>query len=146
MAPRGRPRGAATTAMGVIAEERQRRGRPRAATNPKGTWGLRPHASFLVVNDTTISFPPRASPGTRKPRVRGPCSDSDRLLSPLILHPSGPVSRRALGDRRGDGAHPFEGAEELLVLGERLAAAIDRIVFGDMPVMERVVGGARGPA
>src|SRR5438876_3280887 len=39
--------------MGVIAEERQRRGRPRAATNPKGTWGLRPHASLLVVNDAT---------------------------------------------------------------------------------------------
>src|SRR3989442_14345275 len=53
VAPRGRRRGAATTAMGVIAEERQRRGRPRAATNPLGTWGLRPHASLLVVNDAT---------------------------------------------------------------------------------------------
>src|SRR6266702_8310357 len=53
VAPRGRPRGAATTAMGVISEERQRRGRPRAATNPLGTWGLRPHASLLVVNDAT---------------------------------------------------------------------------------------------
>src|SRR5712691_7774261 len=52
-APRGRPRGAATTAMRVIAEERQRRGRPRTATNPLGTWGLRPHASLLVVNDAT---------------------------------------------------------------------------------------------
>src|SRR6266496_508632 len=26
------------------------------------------------------SFPPRASPGTRKPHVRGPCYYSDRLL------------------------------------------------------------------
>src|SRR5712691_5976255 len=39
--------------MRVISEERQRRGRPRAATNPLGTWGLRPHASLLVVNDAT---------------------------------------------------------------------------------------------
>src|SRR5437667_4946547 len=39
--------------MEVIAEERQRLGRPRAATNPLGTWGLRPHASLLVVNDAT---------------------------------------------------------------------------------------------
>src|SRR2546425_12072505 len=53
VAPGGRRRGAATTGMGVIAEERQRRGRPRAATNPLGTWGLRPHASLLVVNDAT---------------------------------------------------------------------------------------------
>src|SRR6266705_7040900 len=52
-APRGRLRGAETTAMRVIAEERQRRRRPRAAANPQGTWGLRPHASFLVVNDAT---------------------------------------------------------------------------------------------
>src|SRR5262247_1871230 len=53
MAPRGRVRGAATTAMRDIAEERQQCRRPRAATNPQGTWGLRPHASLLVVNDAT---------------------------------------------------------------------------------------------
>src|SRR2546428_2503007 len=52
-APRGRMRGAATTAMRVISEERQRHRRPRAAANPPGTWGLRPHASLLVVNDAT---------------------------------------------------------------------------------------------
>src|SRR6185503_5882455 len=70
-----------------MAEERQRRGRPRAATNPLGTWGLRPHASFLVVNDATTSFPPRASPGTRKPHVRDPSYDSDTLLEADAVSP-----------------------------------------------------------
>jgi hypothetical protein len=68
-------------AMRDIAEERQRRRRPRAAANPKGAWGLRPHASLLVVIDGTASIPPRASPGTRKPHARGPCQYSDRLQS-----------------------------------------------------------------
>src|SRR5580765_6048604 len=75
-------RGAATTAMKSIAETRQRSRRPRAAANPKGAWGLRPHASLLVVIDATTSIPPRASPGTRKPHARGPCEHSDRLLAP----------------------------------------------------------------
>src|SRR4249919_3303343 len=73
-------RGAATTAMRDISEERQRSRRPRAAANPKGAWGLRPHASLLVVIDAPTSIPPRASPGTRKPHARDPCQYSDRLL------------------------------------------------------------------
>src|SRR4249920_3775023 len=74
-------RGAATTAMRDISEERQRSRRPRAAANPEGAWGLRPHASLLVVIDATTSIPPRASPGTRKPHARGPCQYSDTLLA-----------------------------------------------------------------
>src|SRR6185295_15167991 len=79
-----------------------RHGRPRAATNPLGTWGLRPHASFLVVNDATTSFPPRASPGTRKPHVRGPCYYSDTLLvwGQGDFHGEGD---RRIGERRREG-------------------------------------------
>src|SRR2546428_5318723 len=39
--------------MWVVAGGRNGGGVPGAATNPLGTWGLRPHASLLVVNDAT---------------------------------------------------------------------------------------------
>ena len=65
-APRGRMRGAATKAMRDIAEARQRRRRPRAAANPKGAWGLRPHASLLVGIDAPHRFllAPRLGPAS----------------------------------------------------------------------------------
>src|SRR5712691_11992448 len=91
-APRGRPRGAATTAMRVIAEERQRRGRPRAATNPLGTWGLRPHASLLVVNDATNIV----SSSRLAWDSQAPCARPMRLL--------GQAPRRRLQPTRGQ--HP----------------------------------------
>src|SRR5580765_6596812 len=95
-------RGAATTAMKSIAETRQRSRRPRAAANPQGAWGLRPHASLLVVIDATTSIPPRASPGTRKPQARGPCQYSGRLLAGATA---------AWGERAAAGG----GAQEIAV-------------------------------
>src|SRR5262245_44247800 len=95
--------GAATTAMRRgIGEERQRRKRPRAAANPQGAWGLRPHASLLVVTDATTSLPPRALPGTRKPHARGPCHYSDRLLA----------GRRRSGRRRAQAPPSARAAAE----------------------------------
>src|SRR2546425_10859455 len=56
------------------------RGGPRAAANPPGTWGCGPMLRCSSSTMQPTSFPPRASPGTRKPHVRGLCYYSDTLL------------------------------------------------------------------
>src|SRR3989441_10958022 len=57
------------------------RGGPRAAANPPGTWGCGPMLRCSSSTMQPTSFPPRASPRTRKPHVRGLCYYSDTLLA-----------------------------------------------------------------
>src|SRR6266850_6050997 len=69
--PWGRMRGTATQSMGC-----HRRGAGTTQTaprrpNPSGAWGLRPHASFLVVNDAShIVSSSRLAWDSQAPRAR----------------------------------------------------------------------------
>ena len=76
-AARGRLRRCRASAMSRIAFVAAPRIRPRAAANPKGAWGLRPHASHIDSSS-------RLAWGTRKPHARDPSHDPDRLLGAAI--------------------------------------------------------------
>src|SRR5574341_923794 len=54
---------------------------PKSGSKWRAAAAVRIRCSSSTMRPT--SFPPRASPGTRKPHVRGPCDYSDRLLGPL---------------------------------------------------------------
>src|SRR2546427_9599002 len=101
---RGGPRGAAPPAMRGMGEERNRGGGPGAATNPlaHGDCGPMLRCSSSTMQPT--SFPPRASPRTRKPHVRGLCYYSDTLLEPEIESESRPALAVTLQTRGEDGA------------------------------------------
>jgi hypothetical protein len=75
-----------------IAEERQRRRWPRAARNPKGAGGLRPHAASLVVADGSAS--PSSSLLACNPQA--PCARPSRFprQAPRRLEDRGPSPRR----------------------------------------------------